>query len=208
MKPFPKTFATKPILLNESNVGTPTKATLLQTSEKGFYIQIGLHRSDAPHLQQLSTQPSIRHFCPRDCTDRFKDLSTTSEWLSKGRLVFVLKNTVNGEIAGLAWAGPGHTGHIKDSKITISLRIYEAYQGQGLATPFLKITINYVMQNYPEQLLWLECWQSNTSAVHIYQKLGFATVSSEQGYRQTPGSKAVQDTRLYMQLLHSLLGDY
>ena len=107
MKPFPTIFSESESVLQPESVDPVTAEALQALGSKGFHIQIGITQADVPALQALSVQESIIKYCPRDCTERFKDQETVREWLRKERLVFLLKETSTGELAGIAWTGPG-----------------------------------------------------------------------------------------------------
>ena len=200
MKRFPSDFAPEPVYLRPDQTDGKIREALQTLAEKGFRIQIGLTRADTAPLQELSVQASIRKYCPKDCTERFKDVPTIEHWLTKERLVFLLKETATDELAGIAWTGPGTSPHISGGKLTGGVRLSEHFQGLGLATPFLTAALTYTRENYSDDLLWYECWQSNSGALHIYQKLGFQIVQTEPGQRVTPDGSHESDTRVYMKL--------
>ena len=198
MKQFPTVFADSESVLQPKSVDPVSAEALQALGSKGFHIQIGTTQADVPALQALSVQESIIKYCPRDCTERFKDQETVREWLRKERLVFLLKETSTGELAGIAWTGPGTSPHIPDGKLTGGVRLSEHFQGLGLATPFLAAVLAHTKHAYSSELLWFECWESNAGAVHIYQKLGFQIVGTEPGARPTPTGPPEPDTRVYM----------
>ncbi|MFZ2513802.1 MAG: GNAT family protein [Candidatus Saccharimonadales bacterium] len=200
MKPFPTQLATTPVVLGPNDTEGSTAAALQTLAEKGFYVQLGITAADVTALQALSHQTSILKYCPRDCTERFKDEPTVRHWLLKERLVFILKEKSTERLAGIAWTGPGTSPHIPEGKLTGGLRLSETFQGLGLATPFLKVVLEHTKHEYSSELLWFECWQSNAGAVHIYQKLGFKIVETESASRPTPTGAREPDTRTYMVL--------
>ena len=200
MKPFPTQLAMTPVVLGPNDTEGSTAAALQTLAEKGFYIQLGITVADVTALQELSRQASILKYCPRDCTERFKDEPTVRHWLLKERLVFLLKEKSTERLAGIAWTGPGTSPHIPEGKLTGGLRLSEAFQGLGLATPFLSVVLEYTKHEYSSELLWFECWQSNAGAVHIYQKLGFNIVETESASRPTPTGASEPDKRTYMVL--------
>ncbi|MCP4325952.1 MAG: ribosomal protein S18-alanine N-acetyltransferase [Psychromonas sp.] len=54
-------------------------------------------------------------------------------------------------------------------------------QGQGAGQFLLQFLLNYARQN-SQQEIWLEVRSSNQSAIHLYQKLGFAEVDIRKAY--------------------------
>ncbi|MBL8121136.1 GNAT family N-acetyltransferase [Candidatus Saccharibacteria bacterium] len=199
MNTFPTTF-TDTYFLDSSTTSGAEQAALQSLAEKGFGIQLGLSTEDVPALQALSVQTSVLKYCPKDCTERFKDLPTIEKWLEKERLVFLLKEKSSGQLAGVAWTGPGTSSHIPGGKLTGGIRLSEDFQGQGLATPFLTVVLEHTKEKYSREQIWFECWQSNAGAVHIYQKLGFKIVETEPSQRLTPHGTFDPDTRIYMKL--------
>jgi RimJ/RimL family protein N-acetyltransferase len=200
VKPFPTQLATTPVVLGPNDTEGSTAAALQTLAEKGFYVQLGITAEDVAALQALSHQTSILKYCPRDCTERFKDEPTVRHWLLKERLVFLLKEKSTERLAGIAWTGPGTSPHIPEGKLTGGLRLSETFQGLGLATPFLKVVLEHTKNEYSRERLWFECWASNAGAVHVYQKLGFTQVASELSTRPTSTGSTTPDTRLYMTL--------
>lgn len=200
MKPFPTQLATTPVALGPNDTEGSTAAALQTLAEKGFYVQLGITVADVTALQELSRQASILKYCPRDCTERFKDEPTVRHWLLKERLVFLLKEKSTERLAGVAWTGPGTSPHVPDGKLTGGLRLSETFQGLGLATPFLKVVLEHTKNEYSRERLWFECWASNAGAVHVYQKLGFNIVETESASRPTPTGASEPDTRTYMVL--------
>ncbi len=201
MKPFPTTLASSSSFMKPENVDKISAASLHELAEKGFAIQIGITESDISALQALSIQESIRKYCPKDCTERFKDKPTVEKWLTKKRLVFLLKESSSGKLAGIAWAGPGTSPYIPLGKITGGVRLSEHFQGLGLATPFLAVALEHTREKYTEELIWYECWESNAGALHVYQKLGFEIVDARRSSRPDPKGTTELDNRIYMQLV-------
>lgn len=200
MKPFPTALSKVKKYLQPKSAESTSTDSLQVLSEKGFSVQLGITEADISALQSLSVQASILKYCPKDCTERFKDEETVRKWMEKQRLVFLLKETATGRLAGIAWTGPGKSPHIPFGKLTGGLRLSELFQGRGLASPFLQVSLEYTRQNYSSDLLWFECWQSNAGAVHIYQKLGFEILETKPGQRITPSGTYEPDTRVYMKL--------
>lgn len=193
---FPHTFSAEKTFLSQ-DLPSDAQTALNSLAGKGYSVQLGMTPSDAEQIMTLALQPSIRNYCRSDSTDRFKNLSTTEEWLTKGRHVFLLK-TSSDEIAGYGWIGPGTSAYVPDASLTGGIRVSELHQGRGLATPFLAVMLGYTKQQYPDQTLWFGAWQSNTGAVHVYEKLGFTTIASEPTTRSTDTDEIVNDSRLFM----------
>lgn len=200
MNVFPTTLNDQTVWLDHTSL-TDDGTTMLQfLHDKGYRIQVGLTEEDAQKLSVISLQPSIRNYCPNDSTKRFTSLEATRQWLMKGRVAFLLKEQTSGDIAGYGWSGRGTNEHIAEGTLTAALRLNEQYQGNGLATPFLAVILNYTTKHYSNEVIWLEAWASNAGAVHIYEKLGFKLVNSSPSTRVTDTGNTIEDTRLFMLL--------
>ena len=200
MNLFPTHFSPEITWLDSSTLTDNGELSLASLQAKGYDIQLGITEKDVAELTALSFQHSIREYCPNDCTERFKDRATTETWFKKGRVAFLLKERSSGAIAGYGWSGPGKNEHIPRGTLTGALRLSELYRGQGLATPFLAVMLDYTTNNWPEDVLWFEAWESNAGAVHIYEKFGFETVDERPDTRPTADGGIANDVRLFMQL--------
>ncbi len=200
MNVFPTTLDDQPVWLDPELLTTDAKVMLQFLHDTGYGVQIGITEEDAAKLSIISLQPSIRNYCPKDHTERFKNLEATQKWLVKGRATFLLKERNTNDIAGYSWSGPGTNEHVPEGTLTGALRLNEQHQGKGLARPFLAVVLDYTTKNYPNEVVWFETWASNVGAVHIYEKLGFTIVDSSASTRKTDVGNTVEDTRLFMKL--------
>lgn len=180
------------------NISDSGKQSLIQLRQKGFVILCGLSPTDIPTLRSIAQQPSIMRYCPRDFSERFSNTSTAIAWLSKGRSFFALRDQTNNRIAGYGWSGPGSTEYAPKASITVALRISERYQGQGLASLFFTVIVDAIRVAFPNESIWLETWQSNAGAVHIYEKNGFSIIKSLPSMRPQSSGADASDTRLFM----------
>lgn len=201
MNAFPTTFTAETEWVEIDNLPEDIKPALEMLESNGFRIQLGMQETDVAQLSEIVQQPSIREFCPNDATKRFKDVPTTEAWFTKGRLMFLLKEPMTDTIAGYGWFGPGTNERVPGANLTGALRLNEQYQGKGLATPFLAVMLAYTRAFWPDETMWFETWQSNTGAVHIYQKVGFETVDQHADTRPTAEGGTIEDTRLFMKSL-------
>ncbi len=202
MKPFPTTFAEVTQPLSELLTDTADKDLLRQLIVKNYEVHLGLTPEFVDAITETARQPSIREYCARDGSERFKNRESAECWLAKGRAVFLLFRRTNGSddlhLAGYGWAGRAASPHVPGGETTFALRVSETDQGHGLAVPFAKLIISATSALYGAPHIWLETWASNTGAVHIYHKLGFKTVAQKVGQRLKPDGSTVSDTRLYM----------
>ncbi|QQS19555.1 GNAT family N-acetyltransferase [Candidatus Saccharibacteria bacterium] len=200
MKPFPTTYSESSAAVEADSLTEKGQIAQKKLAEAGYEVRLGLTETDAATIQQLALEPSIIEYCPNDCDSRFRDKKGTTNWLSKGRAVFLLVEKATGDLAGYAWAGESQSDHVPDGKVTVAVRLSERHQGKGLATPYLAVVLDATIHLYDADNLWLESWASNTGAVHIYQKLGFTLVASVPSTRPTATGSLTPDTRLYMTL--------
>jgi ribosomal protein S18 acetylase RimI-like enzyme len=203
MKPFPTILTDTTQPLSELLVDSADQEIIQQLAAQNYEVHLGLTPEFAAAIAVIAEQSSIREYCPRDRAERFKNRTVTEEWLSKGRAVFLLlRRTDEGElqIAGYGWSGRGTSPEVPGGETTFALRINETDQGHGLSAPFAKLILSATTALYGAPYLWLETWASNGGAVHVYHKLGFATVTEKPGDRPTAVGQTVPDVRFYMTL--------
>lgn len=206
MTDFPTTFDDEVRPLPQG-LGQAGDEAVKKLEERGYEVRVGLTEELADRITVMSQEPSIREFCPKDCTQRFADREAAGHWLSKQRVVFLLMKKEEGRLslAGYGWAGPGVSSHAPGGKNTFAVRVGQAGQGQGLAAPFSWLIIAGTAVLYGARDFWLETWASNGGAVHIYHKIGFVTVDEQVDERSSRDGKTIADTRVYMTLDNSLL---
>lgn len=204
MSAYPTSLAGETIQLTAEMVGLAAEA-INQLAERGFEVHVGLTEAYAEAIIQMCLEPAIKEYCPNDYGQRFRDLSATRDWLSKGRAVFLLlKREGEGlKLAGYAWTGSGTSSHVAGGETTFAIRIGEIGQSQGLATPFSQAVLAASARLFDAKNVWLETWQSNGGAVHVYHKVGFIDVDQTSSQRPSANGGTVADTRLYMSLPNS-----
>lgn len=171
---------------------------------RGYRVHYGLTKQRDGEIIDMTQEQGIREYCPNDSGKRFKDLSATQDWLSKGRAVFLLLNQAD-KLVGYGWAGAGTSDHVPSGETTFAIRIGQAGQGQGLAAPFSKSIVWGSAELFGSKNYWLETWQSNGAAVHVYHKIGFNDVTQQKDERPTADGGRLEDVRLYMSLPNELL---
>lgn len=203
---FPNDFdaETKPI--DPTGFGPKGHEAIQALDDRGYEVHSGLTEERARQIITMALEPSIREYCPNDSDKRFKDLAAVQGWLSKRRGTFLLLKRNDGDLSlvGYGWVGAGTSDHVPDGAATFAIRVGEAGQGQGLGTPFAQAIVSGGALVYGAKNIWLETWQSNGGAVHIYHKIGFVDVDSQTDTRPSAGGE-IEDTRLYMSLDNDLL---
>lgn len=182
-----------------------TKLSAPEIEAKDFEVWSGLTPEYAAQITGIAQEPSILEYCPNDSASRFMDIPAVERWLAKDRGAFLLikRDDDTLTLAGYGWTGPEASDHVDGGKTTFALRISERYQGLGLATPFAAVIIGASIDLYGATNFWLETWQSNAAAVHVYHKLGFTDVAATPSERLTKDGILVPDTRLYMTLANT-----
>lgn len=85
-----------------------------------------------------------------------------------------------GKVVGAAWARFMHDyGHVDDETPSLALAIFKDYRGQGIGTALMKMLLAEV-RNAGHERISLSVQKSNP-ALHLYQRLGFRTVSLVMG---------------------------
>jgi ribosomal protein S18 acetylase RimI-like enzyme len=207
MKPYPKAFADQTTKLDGSLFNSYDAELLGQLAKNNYQVHYELTKEFAKDITKMCNEPSIKEYCPNDLARRFSSLISTERWLLKGRAVFLLlKKTDNGlNLVGYGWAGQEKSPQVLKGESTFAIRIGEAGQGNGLATPFSRLIVSASAEIFGAQNMWLETWASNGGAVHIYHKIGFKDVAAVVGSRSKANGRKVADTRLYMSLPNNLL---
>ncbi len=201
MIPFPDSYDNELRPLPAEQMSEDGREAIESLKTKGYEVQTGLTPEYADAIAAMALEPSIKEYCPNDSGSRFINRQTTAEWLSKKRATFLLLHkSDNGqlELAGYGWVGAKQNPLIPGGETTFSLRVSENHQGKGLASPFSVSMLAAATAIYGAKHMWLETWESNGGAVHIYHKIGFQDVASKQEERPTATGQMVADTRLFM----------
>jgi len=205
---LPTTFEAATTALQDTELSSACQEAIEQLAEAGYEVHHGLSEDYAAQIAVMAQEPSIKEYCPKDSSERFADKLSTEKWLAKKRAAFLLLKKSDGghlELAGYGWSGAGSSQHAPGGETTFAIRIGNAVQGQGLATPFSKLVVFGSAEIYGLKNFWLETWASNGGAVHVYQKLGFVQVAEVESMRPTADGKQVAETRLFMTLDNELL---
>lgn len=208
MSKFPTNYDQELNIINSDVLSAGAKQAALDLAEKGFEVRYGLTTEFADEIARMALEPAIKEYCPNDCGDRFANREATEKWLSKGRATYLLlKKDETGKLllAGYGWVGASASSHVPGGETTFAIRVGEIGQGQGLAAPFSRLIIASSSKMFAADKYWLETWQSNGGAVHIYHKLGFEDIDSEADSRLNAEGQQVSDTRLYMSLPNETL---
>lgn len=201
MSSFPTSFDQDLHSLPEDSLSFEAKQAIAYLRDKGYEVKSGLTTAIAEEISIMTQEKSIREYCPKDGSERFSNLETTKEWLSKSRAMYVLLyQPAQGEptLAGYGWVGAKTSDHVSGGQTTFSLRVSEKHQGKGLAAPFSLCMLEAADVEFSAPHMWLETWKSNGGAVHIYHKLGFTDVGESRDTRPSTTGTDVEDVRIYM----------
>lgn len=205
---YPTDFVNTPQPFPVNELGPQGKTAYHQLADKGYEVVVGLTPELADAIEQIAQEPSLKEYVPKDLTERFTDRQAVEKWLSKGRATFLLVRRDQGDglvLVGYGWIGARTSDHVPGAESTFAIRVGEAGQGQGLATPFARLIISGAAILYDTQKLWLDTWESNAGAVHVYHKIGAVDVDNEVAERPTANGQDVPDNRIYMSLPDELL---
>lgn len=202
MSQFPNELSNESVSIASHLADADSQQAIQLLSEKGFEVSVGLTQAYAEAIIAMALEPGIQEYCPNDCSKRFKDMPAVENWLSKQRATFLLlQRTDTGlALAGYGWAGAETSEHVPGGETTFAIRVGERGQGQGLATSFAQLIVSGSRELYGAQHFWLETWQSNGGAVHVYHKIGFEDVTTVAFERPTLAGGTVADTRIFMRL--------
>src|SRR5688572_19740713 len=108
MASFPSTFdeTTRPLPLEE--LGPASRQAAEKLAEQGYEVHYGLTPEYAEQIREMSQEPAIREYCPKDCDMRFRDRPATEKWLTKQRSMFLLlqrRDDGRLSLAGYGWVG-------------------------------------------------------------------------------------------------------
>lgn len=202
MIPLPTHFTEQTTKLTPDKLDEGSVESLNILEEKSYEVHYGLTIKYADDIAKMCLEPGIKEYCPKDWTGRFADRESTKKWLAKGRGTFLLlkREGEDLKLAGYGWVGKGNNENIDGGETTFAIRIGDSAQGQGLATHFARLIVYGSKNIYDAKNIWLETWQSNSGAVHVYHKIGFTDVNKIELDRPRPDGSSVSDTRIYMKL--------
>ncbi len=201
MLPFPTMLVDNPELIKAEQLNLEGAMALKTLADKGYEVCSGLNIEYADIITGLCRQPAIREYCPNDIATRFANRQATVKWLAGGRAVYLLLPigaSDSTQLAGYGWLGAKQNSRVPGGQVTFALRISPDHQGKGLATPFSQAMLADAQSVYHVSHVWLETWQSNAGAVHVYHKLGFKDVSKKADRRPSLSGEEVEDVRIYM----------
>jgi len=215
MAKFPNGFGEHHIrLMADDAFDQVSNEALLQLEEAGFEPWAGIMREDMPAITAIAGQESVREFCPRDITERWGSEAMAEEQLAKngGRAVFILRQTVTGNIAVYGWTRleKKPPKKLPDCPTTFAVRLISEFGGRGLAAPFSRAIIAGSVALYGAKGIGLETWDSNVRAVKAYKRSEDIHVPSKPSQRTTlqpmpaEAKGMIADTRLFMKWPHTL----
>lgn len=204
---LPIDFSDQTFKLTKEGLDDESIESLSLFESKGYEVHYGLSKDLADQISKMSLEPAIKEYCLKDWSKRFIDRESTKAWLGKHRAAFLLVKRENENLilVGYGWTGTSTSPEIPNSENTFAIRIGEIGRGQGLATPFARLIVQGSSKIYGVKNIWLETWQSNAGAVHVYHKIGFKDVKTTDSFRVRPDNSEVPDTRIYMTFPNELL---
>jgi len=91
----------------------------------------------------------------------------------------------NGERASLGYAilVEGENGRLEWKRIIVARR------GDGIGSAFMAAVLNYVFNEGLAETVWLDVYEKNDRARHVYKKLGF--IETGEDLEKVPGERLV-----------------
>lgn len=147
-------------------------------------IQRGWNDLLARRLVEQSRQAEILKWTPRDAAERFVTVPAADQWYrnaNKMPITYSLGLTAI-RLPGFAWFSIQKNKETPGANVTFGIRIYEGYNGRGLARPFAEAVHNDMDHQYGAGV-WLETDMNNTAAYKLYEHLGYVAVNEMAGNR-------------------------
>lgn len=149
------------------------------------YLAVGSDTDLEDQLIEKSRQPNILKYTPKDAKERFGDRDMLERWLAKGRVIHWLLGPDN-DLAGIIWYGkskfPLDVQLPETPDETFAIRIYDGYNGHGLAKPFMRLSLQTAARQKqargePVTGIWLQTDIDNPAAVAAYTKFGYKEIA-------------------------------
>lgn len=214
---FPTQFSKNLVAANEFLAeinDTEKQRRLVEALEilrrKNLEMMVGASATEIRQIQEIAKLPDIIEYCPKEPTNkRFGD---PSEWVSKGRQVFIVRTKDLKEVVDYSWTGWGPCEELGESyPITTAYRATVSGTGKALVAATVVVSSHLYPAGHG-----LETWASNGRAVSCYLSNGAETVRlvsnnldgqrimrptliEAEGVSQRPdGTLWTPDSRLYM----------
>lgn len=152
---------------------------------------LNLYRIDADKIDlnfldqiiQKSRQPHVMKFeKEEDAEGRFKDREAYKAWAAKKRILYLLLNPADNDLAGVIWFGKRQNPHIDPKySLTFGIRLYEGYLGKGLSKPLMNASHNDVKNVLSDQYIWLDYDTENFIAGKAYKSFGYEGLGRDEG---------------------------
>lgn len=148
--------------------------------------RIEADKIDLKFLDQIiekSRQPHVMKFEREEDTEgRFKDREAYKAWAQKGRVIYLLINTQNDDLAGVIWFGKRENPHIDNKySMTFGIRLYEDYLGKGLSKPLMRASHSDIKNIFEDEFIWLDYDVSNFIAGKAYKSFGYEEIGQSDG---------------------------
>lgn len=162
----------------------PVDAEMQQVVQK---ISTAIRPDYIDQLINKSRELNIVKYTPKDSTKRFVDREHFDKWLNKGRTVHWLLSKSD-DLAGIIWYGkadfPDGVNYDPKPEYTFAIRLYDGYQGHGLAVPFMKQSLKIFDSDSRDsgevlQSIWLQTDVDNGAAIHVYSKVGYREITRD-----------------------------
>ena len=208
MAEFPRTFVNELQPAPFYDLNARGRIAVAELGHRGIEVMVGLRQQDLPEISAIAQQEQVHEYCPADLTSRFSTTKLATKWLQKntGRSMIQGRDIDSGTLAAYGWLGQNTIEELPDCETTFAIRLNpRSYTGKGLGTRFVEAILATGQAMYGAQKVGLETWESNTSAVRTYEKLGAVVVAQSRGERFSHYSATglLTDVRLFMKFPHT-----
>lgn len=151
--------------------------------------------TDIDTLSQLCQKTLIETFVedfaipyPKKDLESYLSSSASPQSFAKAindqkRAVWVIEDTINGELVAYAMAGPCNADDIPHPDVCSNkhgainrLYVQRDLQGQGFGQQLMNVILPWLEEQYPSLPIWLTAWSGNIKAQKFYNHYGFSKV--------------------------------
>ena len=174
----------EPTPLTSDTLDSAGRDAVQRLAVAGFAVTLGLARTEVAEVAAIAAQPGVAEYCPEDITRRFGSEEKAEAWMSRGRIVFLLRKMGESAIVGYGWTRPGRYEELPDCDTAFGVRLSSEVAGRGLGSLFTAAIVSGSMAKGMRNI-GLETWESNPGAWKTYLKAGAEFGQSKAGKRMT-----------------------
>jgi RimJ/RimL family protein N-acetyltransferase len=167
----------KQIELDKENALSQNKLNLYRIEADEIDLSL------ADQIIKKSRQPHVMKFeKEEDAEGRFENRESYKAWASKERVLYLLLNSADNDLAGIIWFGKRKNPNIDDKySVTFGIRLYEGYLGKGLSKPLMQASHSDVGNILSDKYIWLDYDKDNIIAGKAYRSFGYEELGQADG---------------------------